>query len=473
MLSGNLGRRNQTLNPVEDKLPLRATAAPRAVSASRGIPGLASEPVPQKPVAVVFPEDTNPMRKLAHYFCLICLFLRFGAVPEVLSALGLGNTYLLYFTLPPAALFLLSSGGVRRTFRSKLPFVFLMFAAWMVVCIPMSTWPGGSFAKVSGYWRNEIIMLFVAAGAATTVKDLRQIFMTLAGAGAFSLITSRYLMKMDQGRISLGFGGTISNSNDLAALFLLAMPFFLFVLLDSKRFFMIRLLTLPCLGYALYMTMGTGSRGALVAMTVGGLFFLLQASMMQRMVTLMMLPMLALPALLLLPAETFDRLSSLFDSSSHQEAAESGASRRYLLEQSIIFTLKNPIWGVGPDQFATAEGSTRRKEGSHGNWHQTHNTWTQISSECGLPGLVLFAIPVLGSLGLVYQVFRQARRRRHKELEALGMCFMMALLMYYVAATFLSIAYQFRFPALLGLATALYFTAQKEWATTQPQQSRS
>lgn len=440
---------------------------------SRAIPALIGESALQKPAARVFLEDTNPMRKIAHYFCLVCLFLRFGAVPEVLTALGLGNTYLLYFTIPPAALFLLASGGLRRTFRSKLPFVFLMFAAWMVVCIPMSTWPGGSFAKVSGYWRNEIIMLFVAAGAATTIKDLRQIFVTLALGGVFSLITSRYLMRMDQGRISLDFGGTISNANDLAALLLLAMPFFLFMLLDSTRFFMIRLLALPCLGYALYMTLGTGSRGAMIAIMIGGLFYIIQASMMQRVGLVVLLPMLLLPALIMLPAETFGRLSSLFDSNSHEEATESGASRRYLLEQSIIFTLKNPIWGVGPDQFSNAEGGTRRKEGLHGNWHQTHNTWTQISSECGIPGLVLFAIPVLGSLGLVYQVFRQARRRKHKELEALGMCFMMALLMYYTAATFLSIAYQFRFPALLGLATALYFTAQKEWATTQPQQSRS
>ena len=37
-------------------------------------------------------------------------------------------------------------------------------------------------------------------------------------------------------------------------------------------------------------------------------------------------------------------------------------------------------------------------EGTRGQWLGTHNTYTQISSECGLPGLLFFVASLWFSL---------------------------------------------------------------------------
>jgi O-antigen ligase len=58
----------------------------------------------------------------------------------------------------------------------------------------------------------------------------------------------------------------------------------------------------------------------------------------------------------------------------------SAEARKELLMQSLKVTATHPVFGVGPGNFQSYTGS----------WRVTHNTYTQFSSECGIPVLVLF-----------------------------------------------------------------------------------
>ncbi len=66
-----------------------------------------------------------------------------------------------------------------------------------------------------------------------------------------------------------------------------------------------------------------------------------------------------------------------------------------LLRQSIQMTFEHPIFGVGPGVFAAASWDERKRAGiGAGNAQVTHNTYTQISSETGIPGFFFFIATV-------------------------------------------------------------------------------
>ncbi len=63
-----------------------------------------------------------------------------------------------------------------------------------------------------------------------------------------------------------------------------------------------------------------------------------------------------------------------------------------------------PLTGVGPSQFANIEGETSREDGRQGAWQVTpHNAYTQVSSEMGIPGLLIFLAAIIAT----YRTFKR------------------------------------------------------------------
>ena len=140
--------------------------------------------------------------------------------------------------------------------------------------------------------------------------------------------------------------------------------------------------------------------------------------------------------------------------------------RRYLLEKSILYTLQFPVFGVGMAQFGVYEGEHNQVVGTHGYWHEAHNTYTQISSECGIPALVLFIAGIVSTFLLVNRVYRQARKRPEcEDIRIATFCIMLAMTTYCTAITFVNFGYFFYLPAMSSLAIAVYRAAQDEFAS--------
>jgi O-antigen ligase len=169
---------------------------------------------------------------------------------------------------------------------------------------------------------------------------------------------------------------------------------------------------------------------------------------------------ITLAALTLLPASTRIRLGSVFGSK-EAEAADSSASREYLFRMSVKFTFQHPVFGVGPDQFGIFEGKTSRAQGLHGNWHATHNTYTQVSSECGIPALIFFVAGLVSAMLLVLRTRRTAKREGYPEIANACFCYLLAMTGYLVAIVFLAHAYTFHLPAMVGLGMTMSFAAMK------------
>ena len=394
--------------------------------------------------------DSNPARRIGFLFGLAFLFARFSYVGEGVGAIFGVPIYANYWTALPAIVAVILCGGLARSLGHRGAILIMLFAFWMVLAVPTSFWPGGSFARVKGYLQFELPMLIILGGLAANWDDVRKIFATLAWSGISVLLLTRVMGKVSGSRLSLDFDGTIANSNDLAAHLLLLLPFFVFMVIDKKRFFFIRLGFVAAIGYALYVILGTASRGALVALACGGVFVMLRASARQKMALLALLPLLAVGAVALLPERTLGRLGVL-GGKQDEEAEESGNSRSYLFEQSIIFTLKHPLLGVGPSQFSNYEGNTRVKEGQRGNWHETHCSWTQVSSECGIPALIFYSLAIFLPFLQVNRAYKVTRQMKWTDGSNACFCFLLAMVLYLVAITFLSTAYTYRQPAMIAI----------------------
>jgi O-antigen ligase len=139
------------------------------------------------------------------------------------------------------------------------------------------------------------------------------------------------------------------------------------------------------------------------------------------------------------------------------KAEGSTYARKNLLKAGIRITLMNPIVGVGPGMFQVAAADDQyTAKILFAAWRETHNTFTQVSSETGIPGLLLYLAVILSVFTALLRVWRQSRKRKDFELHfRLAYCLMLLLLIYVVGAMFGSSAYNFFLPTLAGLTAAL------------------
>jgi len=308
--------------------------------------------------------------------------------------------------------------------------------------------------------RTDVIFLVLVGGMALNWNEVRVIFRAVAAAAVLNLVSTRLFEKVANGRVSLESSGSIGNSNDLAAQLLLVMPFLLFFMLGRNRWKVVRMAVLGLLLYGLWIILGTASRGALIGLAVVLLCILIRASLPQRLLLIVFAGTITLLALAVLPSMTLTRLSSLFGSK-EKEADESMESRKYLFKTSVKYTIEHPVFGVGPSQFANFEGKSSRAQGLHGNWHVTHNTYTQVSSECGVPAFLFFTASLGSAMLLVLRTYRKATREGYEEIANGCFCYLLAMTGHLVALVFLAQAYSYQLPAMVGLAVTLNYAAMR------------
>ena len=137
-------------------------------------------------------------------------------------------------------------------------------------------------------------------------------------------------------------------------------------------------------------------------------------------------------------------------------------SRKELLKGGIIMTLKNPLFGVGMGNFAAASNERSLLEHNHTDWSVSHNSYVQLSSETGVPGLIFYAMAmVFAWLRTGFVMKRANLSTEWAELARAGLCLRLGLTAVFVLMFFGSIAYQNYFPCFAGLAVALEFSTRQ------------
>jgi len=390
-----------------------------------------------------------------HYLLLVYLYFYCSRIPELVRFLHVG------LVLQPILLAgMIMTGTSKAILRSPIGRFMIAFTIWVAICVPFSVWRGGSFQILLLSAQALGLMFFMAAFIRTLDDCYRAIYvmaLALATVGVLSLVIGGGA-RLGDPRLGLGRGNdTLSDANILALYLVIGMPLLWFASTVKSGVMKIGLIgmMLPALA-----ALGkTGSRMGLVALALAILFFLAFASASQRAVIILAGFVGLVVASSLLPQRIIDRFTTVLqagDTAASAEAAESAAARKIMFKRSLEMTAEHPFLGVGPGEFMDAEAQEAMEAGRRGLWRYTHNAYTEVSSETGIPGLVLFVTAF-------YYTYKGLSRYRSRypnpRVRRAALCVQIAVVVTAIGAFFLSIAYSGILYAIMGLSAAFQLAA--------------
>ncbi len=327
------------------------------------------------------------------------------------------------------------------------------FAVWMTLATAFSTWRGGSLGQLMPYLRTTLPLVLLVPAVAYTTDDLRKVLNTMGLAGTATTIVGFLSSDFKTGRMALGSAGSdIQDSNDYAAHMILILPAMAYFFFQPKRNVFYKIAGTVVLAAGLYQVFSTGSRGGLVGLIFSALYILKRGSPKVRIAILAGVPTLALIAFTLIPQESAGRLKALFGSTDDAgDAIASREARQALFWASVHITLHHPLLGIGPGEFMDYQAGLAHEKGQQGMWHETHNAYTQVSSECGIPALFFY----LAATIMTYISLRRMTKSGMPELSTIANILSVMLFGYSVCIIFLSHGYNFSVPVITAIATSL------------------
>ena len=265
----------------------------------------------------------------------------------------------------------------------------------------------------------------------------------------------------------------MENANDLAHIVLTGVPFLWLMTVNRRRLVPMRILAGASLIGALLVIARTGSRAALVGAAAMLAVIFTTVSLANKLKLLAAGTALSLAILAAMPEAVMSRYRTLLDWGKEGDRAISSEAaavavgtiraRSKLLQHSVILTLQNPVFGVGPGNFQTASVRLSRAAGEPGMWRESHNAFTQVSSETGIPGALLFTAALAYCLWGVHRVHKRSRRRPEaKSVAQMANGMLLSLVGFLTTALFSSIAYELYLTTVLGLGVAFTLAAERE-----------
>lgn len=356
------------------------------------------------------------------------------------------------------------SGGVFRAMLSRPGILLLGFTFWLCVSLPFSVWKGGSFALLTERWIISLLVFLAISGALNTFAQCRKAVYAMAAASFLIMLMS---FRFGGGeRLSFAWG-TLGNPNDFAAFLLLGVPFCLYVFLDQSRLLWKAAVVLGVVGILL-LVLRSGSRAGFITLLGMAAVMFWHLSLANK-IKLAVAVLVSAPLFVALtPSSTWQRLTTFAETESEllEENPDLGAAtasywaRRKLALDALELTLRNPLLGVGPGQFAPAAAGMAASRGERALWRETHNTYLQVSSECGLPGLALLLALLLYCFRSMSALRREASRSPAlSPVAAMASSIHLAVSLYAFVGLFGSYAYTMLLPAYAAFAEAVSRTA--------------
>lgn len=423
-------------------------------------------------------KEPDSLQKIGYFALLAYVFFYLSRTLEISGLGSLKITLLLNLVWFSMAVI---TGGVFSFFSSRAGAFFTAFALWTLISLPFSIWRGGSVEIVTSVFRSLSLMGAIVALTVTGKWALRMIYGIGIGMGAASVAALFKGTVSSRGRLSMD-GGTLSDANTLCLAVLMGMPL-LWLMSRNARSTMGKLLPLCFVPTILYVAYRTGSRAGLLALLVMLVLYFIRASGFKKlqMIVLLVVGVTVLASSsdrLLKRFATIPGLSSESAPADDDEAAAEGSTdgRTYLFLKSLEYTFYNPIVGVGPGQFQVAEHNEAEASNRKSAWHVTHNSYTEVSSECGIPALVFFLGAVFSAFGSTARVSKMSVRPGDKDAEDIqqgGIYLQMSLVTVMVGMFFLSLAYTGLIFIICGLAVVLERTAKAEYMTPSTRRDSS
>ena len=392
-------------------------------------------------------------------FCF-CLYWVSGPLNQLTFHVIHSKAYVSLLVVYAMPLVWLLTGNPFAGLRHKVGRYWAGIMVLMLASTVLSIWRTGSISVMVDYIGHCYLLFFYITSFICTISQLKKLLYVTVGIDFFTLFLCMKFGGVDAaGRFSIRYDIYYANSNDLALALLVAITQFMFLMYaggNGKKL-------LACAGIVLSMIyiLKTGSRGCALA---GLILVIIAFCFSKKKAAFALIAIGAVAAgLVLAPSAARQRLLAIaLTSSSDLSEQELGAarasqeSREQLLRRSIVVSFTHPLLGVGPGMFAVEENDYWKSIGQHTAWLGTHNTYTQISSECGIPALILYLGVVFTCIRASFRAYKRTRNDPNaKDAAGLSFCVFCGLLVYSVAIFFFHIGYAPGMPFLSGMAVVL------------------
>jgi putative inorganic carbon (HCO3(-)) transporter len=321
----------------------------------------------------------------------------------------------------------------------------LVVQLWLAAAFS-PVWRGGAFNDMLDF-SKVLPLVIVIHGAVRSLKRLGWILFvqtTSVAAIAIGSIVNRHILG---GRLQSVLSGMSGNPNDLALLIDVTLPLCLALALTTRSHWIKVAWTVTMLAmiYAVFLT---ASRAGAIALGVAALVCVWNLGVKSRRRYLLVLVPVAVIAFWLyggasLRARVEQGNVNPVSGNQSSEASASAHQRKELLIQSLKVTAQHPLFGVGPGNFEIVSGV----------WHVTHNSYTQMSAEGGVPALLLYMLIFWRGIANLRDANRSPKTGKGS--RVLSMTLEASLASYLVGSFFLSLAYHLFPYCLIAYTSAL------------------
>jgi O-antigen ligase len=335
--------------------------------------------------------------------------------------------------------------------REIVLLLLLTLQLWLTVPFS-SVWRRGAFNYMLGF-STFLPVVFVMYIAVRSMPRLRGVLLLQSASVAAIAVTSLFAAATPGDRLQGAISGIYGNSNDLALIIDLTLPLcFAFAL--SARDVWKKVVWAIVMIFMTYAVLLTASRAGALSLAVAVTVCIWRLGVKDRRFYVLLLVPVVLLTVWLLGGKSLERRIELSDTDSSNmhilsETEGSTLQRQSLLVESLKVTAQHPLLGIGPGNFEIVSGV----------WRVTHNTYTQMSSEGGIPAFILYVL----ILWCAVTNLRAVRKLRTAtgDLRVFSIALEASVYTYLVGSFFASVGYQLYPYCMVAYTTAFRLIAAK------------
>ena len=396
-------------------------------------------------------------------FSILVLFRPYELVPG-LGFLASTAFYVAALTLLVFIPTQLSTEGSMTAFPTEVKCVLAM-TLLAIVTIPIGKYPGGSYEVFKDVFIKSVLMFIVMVNVLRTRRRLEGVMWLSLGVGVILSYTAvgMYLRgELKSDRVMVEIGGMFGNPNDMALHLVTMMPIAVGLALGAKSR-LTRLLYFAIAGIFVAGNMVTFSRGGFLGLIVSSAVLAWKLGRKQRLNVILASTVIGGLTILLAPGNYGLRILSILYPA--LDPVGSSDQRRELLSRSIWVSIRNP-WGIGIGNSPIMNDYNL----------QTHNAYTQVSSELGILGFVAYVIFIVSpfrKLAAIERTLITEDRRDWFYYLSIGL--QASIAGYMVSSFFVSVAYNWFIYYLIAYAVAFrrIYRLENEAQTNEAEQTAS
>ena len=379
-----------------------------------------------------------------YLFSILVLFRPYELIP----GLGFLSATAFYFALATLIIYIpaqLAIEGNLTIFPTEVK-ALLALTAIAIVTMPIAKDPGTAWETFNDPFIKAVVIFIVMINVVRTRGRLMGLMGLSIAIGVYLSYTALDLYMSGEAtvegyRVAVDVGGMFGNPNEMAMHLVMMTPIVISLGIAAKNSFA-RWAYFGLGALFVGANMVTYSRGGFLGLLAVFAVLAWKIGRKQRLNVTIASLFFGIIAILVAPGNYGLRMLSIFIPG--LDAVGSSDQRKDLLERSLIVTARNP-WGIGIGNFPIV--GIRNL--------QSHNAFTQVSSELGLLGLLAYLVFIISPFRKLGAIERKLFNKNDTDwFYYLAIGLQASIVGYLVSSFFASVAYNWFIYYLIAYAVA-------------------